>query len=1302
MNYPLNFTILPHKYFCFKTLVLCTLCLLFASNASAQNDPVQIKWEVITGSPEEGARMAFEGAQYKTETGLLPWFAKRIEGSSDIKAEILNPQYQDLTPEELKADFNNISSEPLVISENAIERKKAGSMISIFPFRKNAKSNKIEKLISFQLNTSYNISSTNSQKSAPRVYANSSVLANGDWYKIGVLEDGVYKISFDFLRSLGISSNNISGSSIRVFGNGGGMVPVLNSITRPDDLLENAIQLVDLDNNGLFNEGDYFLFYGQGPNRWAYSTIEKRYNHIQNQFTDTTYYFVTIDGGSGPAKRISTISNLSGSGNRDVTSFTDYSYHEIDKTNFIKSGRNWYGEVFDVSLSQNFSFEFPDLVPGLASIKSNVVGRVTYDGAGTVYNKFLINYNDNTILTHNIQNVSSNYTDAFGVASLLQTKFIANSSIINLNYIFQPYNSSSAGWLDYVSLNVTRSLKLSGGNLLFRDRDTLNSPSQSRYIISNAKSGLTLWNVTSSSNVLKQDYQLNGNTIEFVQNLSPGAQSDYILFDQNSFKSAINFGKIENQNLHALGFTPIDMIIVSSIEFMEEANKLADFHRTHDNLKVEVASLPNVFNEFSNGSRDVAAIRDFTKMIYDRATLSSLPRYLLLFGDGSYDLKNRINGNTDFIPTFQSENSLAVISSYTSDDFYGMMDDNEGTLSGGELMDIGVGRLPAKNTDEATTLVNKIISYSTPGTASEPTSCAGASTGRLGDWRNVLCFIADDQDFNLHFDQSEAILNNVKAAHPVYNIDQIVLDSYQQVSTPGGQRYPEVNDAINKRVDKGALLINYTGHGGEIGWAAEAILDVPMINSWQNTNKLPLFITATCEFSRFDDPLRTSAGELILLNSHGGGCALLTTVRLAFANENKAINLKMMDYMFTPINGEMPRIGDIHRLSKRDQPYNRIVTLLGDPALQLAYPKYKVQTVAIEKTGTSLTADTLSALSKITIKGKVTDTNGILLSGFNGVVYSTIYDKSNTIKTLVNDNTGKDKSVLDSFPLRKNVLYRGKASVVNGEFTSSFIVPRDISYKYGSGRLSLYANNDVDDANGYFENFIIGGAADSTISDAIGPDVRLYMNDEKFVFGGITSSDPSIYAVLFDSSGINTVGNGIGHDITAQLDNEPQKLFVLNDYYESTLDSYQKGVVIYKLSTLSEGLHTLKFKAWDINNNSSERNTEFIVSSSSKLALEHVLNYPNPFTTHTNFYFEHNAACSGMAVQVQVYTVSGKLVKTIDSYLVNQGFRNTSLEWDGKDDYGDQLARGVYIYKLKVRTADGDAAQKMERLVILR
>ncbi len=1282
-------------------LLLTLISVLFFSFFSVQGQDRKIDLKWLEPAHEQGIklRLRFEGASFNPTESALPWYEIQLPGTA-VQYKIADPIYQELTLEETTADLSEVTPTPQISNHKITERKTSRTLVKVLPFRMNSLSGKIEKLSSFRLVQDGALKVGTAGVTA-RVYATNSVLSTGDWYKVSVINDGIYKVTYEYLNTMGVQLNNVSTQALRLFGNGGGMVPTLNSISRPDDLLENAIQVVDQNNDGLFNAGDYFIFYGQGPDRWTYSTNESKYLHQKHLFSDSTYYYITINGGTGSAKRISQISNLpSGSGDRLVGSFTDYNFHEEDKQNFIKSGRNWYGELFDVVLNQKFTFTFPNLVAGSVKIKSGVAARTSTNTSST--SRFNVSYNGTNILTHIIGNVGTNYTDDFARTGGGSAVFQATGDNIELNYTFVPYNSQSSGWLDFVSLNATRQLAMSGNQLIFRDLDTLNTVSQSRYTISNARSGLMLWNISDAENVAAQDYILNGSQAEFVRPLDAGGKSEYVFFDPSSYKIPIADGKVFNQNLHALPLA--DMLIVSYPDFLGEAERLAEFHRSNDGLRVNVVSTDQVYNEFSCGTADISAIRDFAKMFYDRAgaNTADLPRYLLLFGDGSYDNKNRIAGNTNYIPTFQSENSVSLIGSYVTDDFFGMMDDTEGSLVGPELIDIGVGRLVAKTEDEARNMVDKVITYSTAGVASNQNNCTQGNGSRLGDWRNILCFIADDQDSNLHFRQSETILGTVQATHPVYNFDKIVLDAYQQVSTPGGARYPDVNDAIDKRVNKGAFLVNYTGHGGELGWAAEGVLSTSMINNWNNLDNMPFFITATCEFSRYDDPLRTSAGELVLLNKNGGGIALLTTVRLAFAADNQLINTDILQYMFQPINGEMPRIGDIFRLSKRDNPSLRNVTLLGDPALRLAYPKYNVQTLAIEETGTGIVIDTLSALSKVTIRGKVTDNAGTTLTGFNGVVYPTIYDKTSKIMTLANDNTGNDQSKVDSFNLRKNILFKGKASVSNGEFTCSFIVPKDIAFQYGSGRLSYYANNGSEDANGYDESFDIGGSSNNVITDNKGPEIKLYMNDEKFVFGGLTDDQPKIFALLFDSSGINTVGNGIGHDLTAQVDGKAQKLYVLNDYYESDLDSYQKGRVLYSLEKLSEGRHTLTLKAWDINNNSAESFTEFVVSSSAGLALDHVLNYPNPFSTHTSFMFEHNKPCTGMAIQVQVFTVSGKLVKTLDTYQVCEGYRNTTLDWDGKDDYGDQLAKGVYIYKLRIRTAEGETAQKLERLVILR
>jgi hypothetical protein len=839
---------------------------------------------------------------------------------------------------------------------------------------------------------------------------------------------------------------------------------------------------------------------------------------------------------------------------------------------------------------------------------------------------------------------------------------------------------------------------MSGSQMKFRDSRSAGVGKITSFNFNSGGQNVSVWDITDPTTIIDQDYNSQGFTVETE------VLRQFIAFSDASFLTPALNGSVENQNLHGLPQT--DYVIVSHPNFLSEANRLAEFHRNFNNLTVHVVTAQQVYNEFSSGSRDIVAIREFMKMFYDRSvSTTDMPRYLLLFGDGSYNNKSASGTNTNFLPTYESLNSISLVGSYVSDDFVGFLDDDEGDWDDTtqDLLDIGIGRFPVTTIDQARTLVNKTINYTEPGTLSDLTTCNQSSSTSLGDWRNMLSFVADDEDGSLHLDQSNNLANWLSDNHPVYNLDKIYIDSYQQISTPGGQRYPAAYDAISSRVERGTLIMNYTGHGGETGWAGERILDNSMVNSWTNQRKLSLFITATCEFSRYDDPGRVSSGEYVLLNPEGGGIALMTTTRLVYAAQNAVLNFAMIKTLFVDINGEKPRLGDIYRITKINPSVMagginpRNFSLLGDPAVMLAYPKYNVETTAINGQPIIADNDTLSALEKVTISGQITN-NGQKLSSYNGIIFPTIYDKAVSVSTLSNDAN----SPLRTFTLQKNILYKGKASVTNGDFSFTFIVPKDIAYQIGRGRFSYYALDGNSDAHGYFDSLMIGGSSANAVADDNGPVIGLYLNDEKFIFGGTTDESPKILALVTDSNGVNTVGNGIGHDITATIDGETDKTLVLNDFYESDLDSYQSGRVLYQLTDLEEGRHTLKFKIWDIHNNSSEAYTEFVVAESAQLALNHVLNYPNPFTTKTSFFFEHNKPCNTLNVQIQIFTVSGKLVKTLDRTVLCEGYRIDDITWDGRDDFGDPIGRGVYVYRLKVRAADGTSAEKYEKLVLLK
>jgi hypothetical protein len=824
--------------------------------------------------------------------------------------------------------------------------------------------------------------------------------------------------------------------------------------------------------------------------------------------------------------------------------------------------------------------------------------------------------------------------------------------------------------------------------LMFRDWASVGN-NVAEFDITNANQGTQVWDVTDPVTPVKMQAILQGTDLRFAN--SCARLREYVAFNSSGLRPTA-VGKIPNQDLH--GVAPVDLIIVTAQALLPQAQRLADFHRAKNNLRYAIATTDQVYNEFSSGAPDPSAIRDFVKMFYDRSASSpsDRPKYLLLFGDASFDYKDRINNNTNLVPAYENGNSLDPLGSYTSDDFFGFLDDNEDINSTIVInqLDIGIGRIPAKNADEAKNYVDKIETY--------------YNKESLGPWRNNQLFIADDEDFNLHLQDAEVLTATSQTTAPVFNITKVYLDAFKQESGAGGSRYPQANQIINNQVYNGTLIWNYSGHGGPSRLAEEVILDQDIVNSWNNTNRLPLFVTATCDFAPYDNPTINSLGENILLRAKTGGIALMTTTRVVFSFSNRIINNNYLQFALKrDSSGSYKSLGESIRAAKNytyqtstDIANNRKFTLLGDPALTIAYPFLKIRTTKVNSIAVSQ-ADTIRATDKVVMEGEVTNLADNLLPDFNGTVYPVVFDKIQTINTLANDPT----SQVMSFQAQNNVLYKGKASVVNGKFSFSFKVPRDINYQFGNGKLSLYAENGSNDANGYFTNFIIGGVGTNAENDKEGPVIKAYLNDEKFVSGSITNENPVLIVKLSDSSGINTAGTGIGHDIVATLDNDNRQYFILNDFYEADLNSYQQGSIHFQLPTLTAGIHSLKIKAWDVLDNSSEYILEFNVSKDEELVLDHVLNYPNPFTTKTQFWFEHNKPNQNLQVKVQVFTLTGKVVKTIKQTINDAGNRSTEVDWDGRDEFGDKLGRGVYLYRLTVISIDGKKKEKLEKLVIL-
>ncbi|MDQ3112072.1 MAG: type IX secretion system sortase PorU [Bacteroidota bacterium] len=1269
--------------------------------AEREANTYQLRWSAPVTSQFSESEIKtflwFDGASYDAENNFLPLFTNRQKlpaGSTGATATIQNAVYAALDQASITALGTSaalLPAEAEVTVKFTLSRKEPFANVSILPLRKNPANGQMEKLVSFSLIVRGNANTQRISSTASAAFANSSVLASGTWYRIGTVTTGIYKLDYNFLSGLGLDMAALDPANIRLYGNGRGQLPYTNAGTHKDDLVEYAITVKDNNSNSTFDSDDYVLFYGVSPNTWNYNPGHSHYHHSVNNYSDTTFYFLNTD--LGPGKRIQSQASGIATPTDTVSSFDDYQFHEYDNENMIKSGREWYGEKFDILNSYSFAFNFPNIdMSSPACTEVDLISRS--DGTNT----FSVTAQSCTGTIIGGTTSSTCYYCPYAAGSGTSLCCIPTGPVINVTITKQ--TSSATGWLNWVRVNARRHLKMAGSQMSFRDSRTAGAGNVAQYVFDGYNSNISIWDVTDLSNIgLQSGTPL---TTTFVWTLAADSVREFIAFDGSSYLTAVNFGQVQNQNLHAL--QPVDFIIISHPDFLAQAEELGQLHLVNDSLSYLIVTPQQIYNEFSSGAQDVTAIRDFLKMLYERAaTPADIPRYVLLFGDGSYDNKHRMPSNTNFIPTFQNRNSVGPTESYVADEYYGLLDDQGEWDDGGDAgdMDVGIGRFPVRSVSEAQAVVDKVRIYITrQQPVINPSVCAGDACTKGGEWKNWLTFIGDDEDSDIHMSQADQLATYVDTLYDNYNIDKIYLDAYQQLQTPGGERYPNVNEAIDKRVDMGSLMINYTGHGGEVGLAHERILEIAQINAWTNLCNMPLFITATCEFSRFDDPSRTSAGEYILLNGNGGGIGLLTTVRLVYSTPNFNLNRKFYECAFDPINGEMPRMGDLYRITKvnsGNNTNNRNFTLLGDPALLLNYPVNQVTTTEVNNVVITSQPDTLRALSHVTIEGYVADTAGNVMSGFNGVLYPTVFDKAKTITTLGND----PPNPVYTFQLQKSVLYHGKVSVVNGYFSYSFVVPRDIAYQYGKGRVSYFADNGVTDASGNHENIIIGGSNPNAPADVTGPQIKLYLNDSNFVFGGITNSSPKLFAVIRDSNGVNTVGNGIGHDVVAILDDETGNAIVLNDYYQADMNSYQSGKIIYPFSDLAPGKHTLTLKVWDVYNNSSTVKTEFMVTAPEGLSLEHVINYPNPFTTHTSFFVEYNQCCTEYDIMIQVFTVSGKLVKTINEHVNAEGFRSEPIEWDGRDDYNDKIGRGVYIYHVVARTAEGMTADKYEKLVIL-
>ncbi|MCX6248390.1 MAG: type IX secretion system sortase PorU [Bacteroidetes bacterium] len=1102
-----------------------------------------------------------------------------------------------------------------------------------------------------------------------------SVLQSGKWFRISLQKSGIYKITYEDLVVMGFNVASLDPARIGVYGNGMGMLPESNAISRPDDLVENAIIVRD-GGDGKMDPGDYILFYGESPDKWILNYSTRVFTHSKNIYADSSYYYVTI--GTAAGKRVQQVSSLTGTPDTYSMNFTDCAVHDIDSVNLIQSGKTWVGEVFSVyKNSCNVSFSFPNL-DSLTAVR--VVTHVV--AKSSLGSSFLLTDHKSFNQTIHIGELNP-ASDLFARDSTKTSYLLHPKSPIDLTLTYSMNESNANGWLDYIEVICQRKLAFSGPQMLFRDPNTVNIPI-TEFRMTKTNPDVVIWDVTQKGTPAQIIPVSTDSTLRF--RVATDSLKEFIAFDGSSFLPVNISGPVANQDLH--GLSPTNLVIVTPSLLREQADSLADFHRTQNGLTVAVVDIDQIFTEFGSGQRDITAIRDFMKMIYDKGYPDNSPRYLLLFGDGTYDPKNRIAANNNMIPPYESNEYLFTTASYVSDDYYGIMGDTEGNNMNGSI-EIGIGRMPISTMVQARDVVNKIKRYSS------------LNDSTMSDWRNTISFVADDPNTNLHLQQAERLADTVKNKYPVFNVKKIYNDAYRFSPSPSGLRSPDCEKAINQTIQDGTIVFSYTGHGGEDGWSATKILTVTDINSWTNNYRLPVFLTATCEFSRFDNPNRPTGGELVITKPNGGGIAIFTTTRKAFASTNIELAASFFSHLKSVTGDANQKMGDLMRIVKNENGNNvniRNFVLLGDPAQDIAFPLQQAVTTSINNHPSGPQPDTLFGMSKVTVRGEIRDGSGNKMGNYSGILFPKVFDKPVTYTTIGNTSD----SYPQNFKVQDKLLFAGRTTVTNGDFEFTFVVPKGIGLSYGNGKISYYSRNHQTDAGGFDPGIIIGG--ENTAGDTVttGPRISLYMDNTSFVSGGKTGRNPSLLAYLNDPCGINNMNLGIGHDIIGVLDNDDSHAIGLNDYYVPDTNSYSSGSVLYPFTDLATGFHSLLLKAWNVHDISSEKEIFFWVSDPQVPSVQQVKNFPNPVREGTTFVFSSMNISGDVNVQILIYTYTGQLIKTIQKKISETTAGVQLISWDANGENGQPLGSGIYPYRVILKGSDGSFAQASQKLVIVR
>lgn len=1104
-------------------------------------------------------------------------------------------------------------------------------------------------------------------------YASHSALASGTWLKTPIEESGIYMLTLDDLIPLGITDLN----NVKVYGLGGAPLSENKSADNIDDLPQVPV----------IRMNDKVLFYAQGPTTWK-SSINFHFRQIQHPYSTVAYYFVTADSDAEPAQPQHSTNPVIGTA---VTTFTERLFHEQELANPGESGRILLGEDMTNQSSLTLNFDMPGRVPGSeVAVKTRFGVKLTQGSY-----KLQFQYNGNDLPSANSDECSATSTTTYYYSVIESDKKFTLADEKKLDYKIATSNRGTTAFarLDYVTVNYQRELAMNEGLLQFAQ--PVNAQADIHYVISGASDSTIVWDVTSPSAPIEMNTSLSEDG-KLMFSPVAGGYREYVAFDPGAlFLVARRGSKCTAQDLH--GQAPPDMIIITNKEYSSAAERLAEFHRTHDEMAVLVTTDTEVYNEFSSGTPDAIAIRMLCKMMWDRGTdsVGHHLQYLLLMGDGTYDnrmVTNEIKTlNMKPIITWQSEDSNTENGSYTTDDVFAMLAD-EITSMRNATINIAVGRFPVNSNTEAQTMVDKAIKY--------------MQTPDYGTWKNNSLNVADDQDEGTHMQQAEEVIETARAnggEHMIFN--HVFIDAFPETSVGAARTFPEAKALMMNKLQEGTLWWNYTGHASPNNWGAEGMLRRTDITDGLYYDHLPVLYAATCSFSKYD-ALTESGSENMVLNPRGGAIVTMAPTREVLMYSNGPLNNYIAEQIYSrDEHGKPRRVGDIMRLAKNkrvDETNKLRYILLGDPALRLALPEYIAKITSINGNPVdSENRPTFQGRQTMTLAGHITSYDGKKVNDFNGTIYSTLFDSEQSVTTN-GYGDGKPFTYLE----RSNKLAMKADTVQGGDFIITITIPSELMATYDNyspSLISLYAFDAATqrEASGSNSDFYIYGYDDAATTDTEGPDIEFFvLNSRDFTDGSKVNEDPIVLATISDDSGINFSTAGVGHNMTLLLDGKTTFSDLPNYYIPEQCEIGTLGNLRYPLTALENGTHTLRLRVWDVHNNMSEKTINFTVSTGLKPELVDVYATNNPAKESTTFYVQHNRSNAQITVGIEVYDLMGRLVWSTKQSGRSNNFMTFPITWDLNRPGGGRVQRGIYVYRATISTDGEHEVSKAKKLAV--